>query len=55
MFRKLFLALMSRFAASVKRLSSIALLFASAIALAVPSGAAQAGAFGPGTSVAGKT
>ncbi len=55
MFRKLPLALMSRFVASVTRLSSIALVFASAIALVVPSGAAQAGVVDPGTSVADKT
>jgi hypothetical protein len=47
MFRKLPLALMSRFVASVKRLSSIALVFASAIALVVPSGGAQAGVIDP--------
>lgn len=46
---------MSPFVASVKRLSGIALVFASAIALAVPSGAAQAGVSDPGAIVAGKS
>lgn len=55
MLRKLPLASMSPFVASVKRLSSIALVFASAITLVATSGAAQAGVIGPGEEVAGKS